>query len=104
MGDLSKMSKWIILIATLTLFHHQILAEEECGSGFTCVFDQRIVAYGCAPLSNLSATACCSIGQGCNQDGQQECGKWCVDCSRSTDPCHLKPGQLPYCPANGASG
>ena len=28
----------------------------------------------------------------------------CVDCSRSTDPCHLKPGQLPYCPANGASG
>ena len=27
-----------------------------------------------------------------------------VDCSRSVDPCHLKPGQLPYCPANGASG
>ena len=52
-----------------------VLAEEECGSGFTCVFDQRIVAYGCAPLSNLSATACCSIGQGCNQAGQ-ECGKW----------------------------
>ena len=26
------------------------------------------------------------------------------DCSSLTDPCHLKPGQLPYCPANGASG
>ena len=75
---------------------------KECGDGFTCVFDQRVVAYGCAPINNHTDTACCSVGQGCEQPGQ-ECGKWCVDCS-STTPCNLKPGQIPYCPANGATG
>ena len=43
-----------------------------------------------------------STGQGCEQSGQ-ECGKWCVDCTNSK-PCKLNPGQIPYCPANGASG
>ena len=76
--------------------------QEECGDGFTCVFEQCIEAYGCAPINNHTDTVCCSIGQGCEQPGH-ECGKWCVDCSSPT-PCNLKPGQIPYCPANGATG
>ena len=39
----------------------QVTCEEECGDGFNCVFDQRIIAYGCAPVSNLSATICCRL-------------------------------------------
>lgn len=76
--------------------------EEECGNGFTCVHDDRVVAYGCAPVDDLSNMVCCSEGQACEEPGQ-ECGKWCVDCSSSI-PCNLKPGQLPYCPAKGATG
>ena len=76
--------------------------QEECGDGFTCVFDQRMEAYGCAPINNHTDTVCCSKGQGCEDPGA-ECGKWCVDCSTTTS-CNLKPGQLPYCPANGATG
>ena len=75
----------------------------ECGDGFECIFDQRIVAYGCAPMTNLSQTVCCSIGQGCDEPGQ-ECGKWCVDCSTQPSSCQLESGQIPYCPANGATG
>ena len=75
---------------------------EECGEGFTCTFDQRVDAYGCAPDNDQERMLCCSIGQGCEQPGE-ECGKWCIDCS-STTPCVLKPGQLPYCPANGVTG
>ena len=81
---------------------HENLKQEECGDGYTCLFDGRIEAYGCAPIDNHTATACCSSGQGCEQAGE-ECGKWCVDCSSST-PCNLKPGQIPYCPGNGATG
>ena len=52
--------------------------------------------------SNATNILFYSTGQGCEQSGQ-ECGKWCVDCTNSK-PCKLNPGQIPYCPANGASG
>jgi len=55
-----------------------------------CIFDQKIIAYGCAPTTNLTNTVCCSTGQGCENPGQ-ECGKWCGK-------------KIPYCPANGATG
>ena len=78
--------------------------EEECGDGFTCIIDNRIDAYGCASISNTSNAVCCSAGMIdiCKQPGE-ECGKWCVDCSHQ-DPCVLRPGQVPYCPGNGATG
>ena len=78
--------------------------EEECGDGFTCIIDNRIDAYGCAPISNTSSAVCCSAEMMdiCTKPGE-ECGKWCVDCSHQ-DPCILKPGQVPYCPGNGATG
>jgi len=74
--------------------------DEECGDGFRCTHDDHHF-YGCAPINNMTNMVCCSQGQGCEEPGQ-ECGKWCVNC---TPPdCDLKPGQLPYCPANGATG
>ena len=35
-----------------------------------CIFDQKIIAYGCAPTTNLTNTVCCSTGQGCENPGQ----------------------------------
>ena len=75
------------------------IGQEGCGSGYTCTYDQRIEAYGCAPLTNTSKMVCCSAGQQ-NQSPEQ----WCVDCSNPGKPCHLEPGQLPFCPANGVTG
>ena len=91
--------------ASMSMYDKLTLDEEECGDGFTCIIDERINAYGCASItSNTSSAVCCSAGMSdiCNQPGE-ECGKWCVDCS-GQDPCPLKPGQVPYCPGNGATG
>ena len=71
------------------------IEQEGCGSGYTCTYDQRIEAYGCAPLTNTSKMVCCSAGQQ-NKSPEQ----WCVDCSNPGKPCHLESGQLPFCPAN----
>ena len=76
-----------------------VIDGEECGDGYMCSHDDHH-GYGCA---NSTDMVCCSEGQGCDEPGQ-ECGKWCVDCSASKGPCHLQAGQLPYCPANGATG
>ena len=77
-------------IHTYLLFKGASVFGEECGDGFMCIFDQKIIAYGCAPNTNLTNTVCCSTGQGCENPGQ-ECGKWCGK-------------KIPYCPANGATG
>ena len=70
-------------------------SEEECGTGFACVF---VGAYGCARLSNLTDMVCCSAGQGA--------APGC--CPPSTVPglertCNAS-RLLPTCPAGGASG
>ena len=66
MGFILEVDRIVIIVDTFVVS----IFEEECGDGFMCIFDQKIIAYGCAPTTNLTNTVCCSTGQGCENPGQ----------------------------------